>query len=99
MRICTGYCRPHPDQYGEAVGRSYSAWRRRSHHRNCGSLPMANQSQAPLRDDDAIFERRAKGRTTINRDVLMFFTGQDRVVCTENSNSDVVMVKAAEDRV
>jgi hypothetical protein len=40
---------------------------------------MANQSQAPLRDDDAIFERRAKGRTTINRDVLMFFTGQDRV--------------------
>jgi hypothetical protein len=25
------------------------------------------------------FERRAVGRTTINRDVLMFFTGQDRV--------------------
>lgn len=29
----------------------------------------------PRRD----FERRAVGRTTINRDVLMFFTGQDRV--------------------
>jgi len=25
------------------------------------------------------FERRTVGRTTINRDVLMFFTGQDRV--------------------
>jgi hypothetical protein len=35
---------------------------------------LREQSQ-PRRD----IERRAVGRTTINRDVLMFFTGQDRV--------------------
>jgi hypothetical protein len=42
-------------------------------------MPMANQSQAPLPDDDAVFERRAKGRTTINRDALLFFEGREKV--------------------
>jgi hypothetical protein len=40
---------------------------------------MANQSQSPLGEDDALFERRAKGRTTINRDALLFFEGRNKV--------------------
>jgi hypothetical protein len=40
---------------------------------------LANKSQASLPDDDAVFERRAKGRTTINRDALLFFEGQEKV--------------------
>ena len=36
---------------------------------------MLQEMQQSRRD----VERRAVGRTTINRDVLMFFTGQDRV--------------------
>ena len=36
---------------------------------------MVQEIFQPQRD----VERRAVGRTTINRDVLMFFTGQDRV--------------------
>jgi hypothetical protein len=38
-------------------------------------MPMLREMLQPQRD----IERRAVGRTTINRDVLMFFTGQDRV--------------------
>jgi hypothetical protein len=38
-------------------------------------MPMLQEIFQPRRD----VERRAVGRTTINRDVLMFFTGQDRV--------------------
>ena len=38
-------------------------------------MPMLQEIFQPLRD----VERRAVGRTTINRDVLMFFMGQDRV--------------------
>jgi hypothetical protein len=38
-------------------------------------MPMLQEMQQSRRD----VERRAVGRTTINRDVLMFFTGQDRV--------------------
>jgi hypothetical protein len=39
---------------------------------------MANQNQASLWDDGAIFERRAKGRTTINRDALLLFEGRNK---------------------
>jgi len=51
---------------------------------------MANQSQAPLTDDDVIFERRAKGRTTINRDALLFFEGWDKVhpCCVRDVTND-----------
>ena len=38
-------------------------------------MPTLREMLQPQRD----VERRAVGRTTINRDVLMFFTGQDRV--------------------
>ena len=38
-------------------------------------MPTLREMLQPRRD----IERRAVGRTTINRDVLMFFTGQDRV--------------------
>jgi len=38
-------------------------------------MPMLQEMLQQRRD----VERRAVGRTTINRDVLMFFTGQDRV--------------------
>jgi hypothetical protein len=38
-------------------------------------MPTLPEILQPRRD----IERRAVGRTTINRDVLMFFTGQDRV--------------------
>ena len=38
-------------------------------------MPMLQEIFQPQRD----VERRAVGRTTINRDVLMFFMGQDRV--------------------
>jgi hypothetical protein len=38
-------------------------------------MPMLQETFQPRRD----VERRAVGRTTINRDVLMFFPGQDRV--------------------
>ena len=38
-------------------------------------MPTLLEMPQPRRD----IERRAVGRTTINRDVLMFFTGQDRV--------------------
>jgi hypothetical protein len=38
-------------------------------------MPTLRELPQPRRD----IERRAVGRTTINRDVLMFFTGQDRV--------------------
>src|ERR1700733_10786309 len=41
----------------------------------CGSTPMANKRP----DYDAVFERRAKGRTTINRDALLFFEGRNEV--------------------
>jgi hypothetical protein len=45
-------------------------------------MPMLQEMHQPRRD----VERRAVGRTTINRDVLMFFTGQDRVheCCVRN---------------
>jgi hypothetical protein len=39
------------------------------------SMPTLREMLQPRGD----IERRAVGRTTINRDVLMFFTGQDRV--------------------
>jgi len=38
-------------------------------------MPTLQEILQPRRD----IERRAVGRTTINRDVLMFFTGQDRI--------------------
>ena len=38
-------------------------------------MPTLQEVLQPRRN----VERRAVGRTTINRDVLMFFTGQDRV--------------------
>jgi hypothetical protein len=38
-------------------------------------MPTLREIFQPLR----VLERRAVGRTTINRDVLMFFDGQDRV--------------------
>jgi hypothetical protein len=38
-------------------------------------MPTLREMLQPRRE----IERRAVGRTTINRDVLMFFTGQDRV--------------------
>jgi hypothetical protein len=38
-------------------------------------MPTLREMLQPRRD----IERRAVSRTTINRDVLMFFTGQDRV--------------------
>jgi hypothetical protein len=38
-------------------------------------MPTLRETLRQRRD----IERRAVGRTTINRDVLMFFTGQDRV--------------------
>ena len=38
-------------------------------------MPTLREMPQPRCD----IERRAVGRTTINRDVLMFFTGQDRV--------------------
>jgi hypothetical protein len=38
-------------------------------------MPTLREVLQPRRN----VERRAVGRTTINRDVLMFFTGQDRV--------------------
>jgi hypothetical protein len=38
-------------------------------------MPMLQEMQQSRRD----VERRAVARTTINRDVLMFFAGQDRV--------------------
>ena len=38
-------------------------------------MPTLLEMLQPRRE----IERRAVGRTTINRDVLMFFTGQDRV--------------------
>jgi hypothetical protein len=37
-------------------------------------MPTLRETLQPRRD----IERRAVGRTTINRDVLIFFTGQDR---------------------
>jgi hypothetical protein len=45
-------------------------------------MPMLREMLQSRRD----VERRAVGRTTINRDVLMFFTGQDRVheCCVRN---------------
>ena len=45
-------------------------------------MAMLREMHQPRRD----VERRAVGRTTINRDVLMFFTGQDRVheCCVRN---------------
>jgi hypothetical protein len=51
---------------------------------------MANKSQAPLPDDDAVFERRAKGRTTINRDALLFFEGRNKVYacCVRDITND-----------
>jgi hypothetical protein len=51
---------------------------------------MANQSQAPLPDDDAVFERRAKGRTTINRHASLFFEGQNKVhpCCVRDVTND-----------
>jgi hypothetical protein len=53
-------------------------------------MTMANQNQAPLRADDAIFERRAKGRTTINRDALLFFEGRNKVrpCCVRDVTND-----------
>jgi hypothetical protein len=53
-------------------------------------MSMANQSQAPLPDDDAIFERRAKGRTTINRDASLFFEDQNKVhpCCVRDVTND-----------
>jgi hypothetical protein len=38
-------------------------------------MPTLQEILQPRRD----FERRAVGRTTINRDVLMYFSGQDAV--------------------
>jgi hypothetical protein len=51
---------------------------------------MANQNQDPLRDDDAIFERRAKVRTTINRDALLFFESSSKVhpCCVHDVTND-----------
>jgi hypothetical protein len=45
-------------------------------------MPTLQERLEPQRD----VERRAVGRTTINRDVLMFFMGQDRVhpCCVRN---------------
>jgi hypothetical protein len=40
-----------------------------------GDAPMPEEVFNPPRD----VERRAMGRTTINRDVSMFFMGQDRI--------------------
>ena len=51
---------------------------------------MASQSQTPLPDDDAVFERRAKARTAINREALLFFEGQDKVhpCCVRDVTND-----------
>jgi hypothetical protein len=45
-------------------------------------MPTPQEIFQPRRD----FERRAIGRTTINREMLMFFTGHDRVheCCVRN---------------
>jgi hypothetical protein len=43
-------------------------------HDKASNMPMLQEMLQSRRD----VERRAVGRTTINRDVLMFFIGQDR---------------------
>jgi hypothetical protein len=50
---------------------------------------MANQSEFSL-PDDAVFERRAKGRTTINRNALLFFEGRNKVdpCCVRDVTND-----------
>jgi hypothetical protein len=49
---------------------------------------VANQSQVFL--PGAVFERRAKGRTTINRNALLFFEGHDKVYhcCVRDVTND-----------
>lgn len=44
---------------------------------------------------DPIFERRAKGRTVINRDVLMFFFGRDCVhaCCVRDVTNDGAAIR------
>jgi hypothetical protein len=51
---------------------------------------MANQSEFSLPDGDAVFERRAKGRTTINRNALLFFEGRNKVdpCCVRDVTND-----------
>jgi hypothetical protein len=51
---------------------------------------MADQRQVPTWADDPTFERRARVRTTINRDALVFFQGQNKVhlCCVRDVTND-----------
>jgi hypothetical protein len=74
------------------------------HHVLCHLLAETNAGVVALRDDvrQAIVDVKLDLDVGIERQELRRCRPQDRlfgVVCTENSNSDVVMVKPAEDRV
>ena len=49
-----------------------------------------HERQTPLPDDDIVFERRTKTRTTIKRDALLFFEGQNKVhpCCVRDATND-----------
>ena len=64
-----------PGYYSEVVGHLYPLGGFASLVRKPNSMPTLQEILQPRRD----IERRAVGRTTINRHVLIYFLGQDSV--------------------